>query len=735
MTASADIAQSTVLRWRGVDGAFYRVIEQDGATGERKTVASVDEPRAEIAVRPGCTYRIDIRPAGEKSFVALVPFADAAPEPAGALVFEAPDDGVAAAWRCVLRRGETVLADIVSMRPRIAVARVVAGEAPARFRLFGWHWREHRWVPCGPYAELGAPAAPRARVSAEKRPEASGPAPLVAMFTIDTEANLRLMRRPDRAGAVEHQIFGRSGGRELGIGLIMDQLDRRGIRGTFFLDILMEYQFGRAALERTIEAIAARGHDIQLHVHPSPHLAYAADETLFDACRILTQDSAPEQFARVLGLAVELFERRVGKAPIAFRNGAYHIHDSYFELFRTAGLRYDSTVYAFKNCRASPWIRGRVQPFEVLPGLWEIPLPWMIVNAPGGARSVSQYTARPGPLLDAAKAAYQLLAAQRTQGPIFVPLIMHSYTYLNEVRLDDDRAGADWNRDLLTQVPKGRFRNLRRDPKQECLFLEGADDARIAAVESQLDAIGAMDGARFRAFDELDATLFGAAHGAVEAVCEMDRDSGAGRLTALRRYGADLLRHHDEARPAERIVLARPAVLPETLGGARDAKPTLEWKDEPGALRYRVSQRNADTGQVRLLYHGPDAWFVLAEEDVKPGARYEYRVQVLVSGERYKTIIPYVPLESHRDAAAMRTVRCPDVSGATAYRIRLFDRMVEGVTVFVAARMIPVFPLPMFELPDARLRVTFYAFDGESGAWKNLGPDADLDDVLASEDA
>ena len=55
---------------------------------------------------------------------------------------------------------------------------------------------------------------------------------------------------------------------ELGVGLIMDELDATGAKGTFFVEPLGSHHFGSEGLEAVCKAIHGRGHDVQLHLHP-----------------------------------------------------------------------------------------------------------------------------------------------------------------------------------------------------------------------------------------------------------------------------------------------------------------------------------------------------------------------------------------------------------------------------------------------------------------------------------
>lgn len=726
------IGRDLPLSWPSIAGAkLYRLCQRDEAARKTSTLytgtdTSFVVPGAKQPAGASLTYRVEVMPEDESEYLTLVPFAAPSCEIVSefSLPLQAPAAELAPAWRLIIRdeAADQVLIDRASFtRDFVLDKRELPDESALRYRFSRWLWREKKWEGIGAYRPLqfgSAGTTVQTSYSSSRRPDPAQTSRLIAMITIDTEASLRLMRTPDPAKAVDHQIFSRcDGGREVGINFIMDQLERRGARGTFFLDILMEYQFGRAELERVIEAIASRGHDIQLHVHPSPHLAYADDDRLFEACRRLTREAAPEEFARVMGVAVELFERRVGKAPIAFRNGSYHIHDSYFPILRAAGIRYDSTVYAFKNCRASPWIRGRVQPFEVLPGLWEIPLPWMIAGEFSRQRTVNQYTARSGPLVEASNGAYELLSWQRRGAAIFMPLILHSYSYLNEVRIIDPELGAQWNRSLMPYTPPERFRNLRRDVDTECLFIEGVAESAIVGMESQLGAISNLAASQFLAFDELDRqadALLKISHGATEAICE----TGArNRLTAVRRYPADLVRYW-QAAPAEPANFARPETLPQPLRNSSPTVPTFEWKTPPGALRYRVSQRDVETKNVRLIYHGKDAWFAPPNSQLAQNQRYEYRVQALVSGQRYKTIFPYFPL---RPPLAGQTVQCRAQGWATAYRIRV---RTDPHNVFMnIVSLTPEFAIDPASLPRGKeMCMAFCGWEYETQKWRAITP-------------
>ena len=196
------------------------------------------------------------------------------------------------------------------------------------------------------------------------------------LFTVDTEATLQYMFDPDPRRAVDEFIFCRHPEGEAGIEMIMDALDRHGFKGTFFLDVLSEYQFGEGSLEPVVDAIKRRGHDIQLHMHTAPHLRFARIRSCA-RCPMRWRHTTPDKFRAALELAIALFVERVGEEPVAFSSGAYRVTDEFLQILPEFGLRIDSSIYAFKNCEVSSWMRARTQPFRVGP-LLEIPVSWRL---------------------------------------------------------------------------------------------------------------------------------------------------------------------------------------------------------------------------------------------------------------------------------------------------------------------------------------------------------------------
>ena len=152
---------------------------------------------------------------------------------------------------------------------------------------------------------------------------------LLLVVTIDTEGFLARQLDPNPATTVDELVFGDFGNDEgYGIGTHMDLLEHFGYRGCFFLDVLSAYQYGEDQLKRAADAIMSRGHEVQLHLHDE-HLRNSDDRSIRPlAGDLIAKDR--DQFRAILELGIEVFERLVGKPPIAYRAGGYRITDEHF---------------------------------------------------------------------------------------------------------------------------------------------------------------------------------------------------------------------------------------------------------------------------------------------------------------------------------------------------------------------------------------------------------------------
>jgi hypothetical protein len=350
------------------------------------------------------------------------------------------------------------------------------------------HWANDGWVDREDYRPLVAPGGLRAAVIRQReRPVAGVDAKLLFLFTSDTEFGPNKMRIPDFRRGVEEQIWGRFPAGEAGIGTQMELLEAHGFRGTFFIDVFAEYWAGEdGLLQPVFDEILGRGHDVQLHVHPNPHLRFATDERIRRLANATTQDD-PAAFRAALELALELFERRAGRLPVAYRAGAYRIFDSHFPILRELGITIDSSINPFKNSNVAPWLRARTQPFR-LDGVLEIPISLRLHRRKGVWR-VHQYVPQNEPPLQL-PALEDTVAAASTR-PATVCCIAHSVSFLRRGQPGGPDAMRTWNERWAELVAPDEYEISRLGPKAPFWFFEGPEPARAATFADALERLAA----------------------------------------------------------------------------------------------------------------------------------------------------------------------------------------------------------------------------------------------------
>jgi peptidoglycan/xylan/chitin deacetylase (PgdA/CDA1 family) len=178
----------------------------------------------------------------------------------------------------------------------------------------------------------------------------------------------------------ERAILGRAGPHRYGTPLIMDILEAHGLRGVFFAETFASEVVGDGPLAHAYQEILARGHDVQLHLHPVFHY-YAS----LEHGRIAPSEvpyPIDDLGARSLDVQLELigegmatFRRLLGRSPVAFRAGNYEASDTTLTALGRLGIRYDSsfnaayqgTSYRISNPGSvnSPWEAGPVREIPV----------------------------------------------------------------------------------------------------------------------------------------------------------------------------------------------------------------------------------------------------------------------------------------------------------------------------------------------------------------------------------
>jgi hypothetical protein len=376
---------------------------------------------------------------------------------------------------------------------------------------------------------------------------------LLLVFTIDTECSVLRQPNPDPNRVVDELIFGDlgDGGTPGGIGLHMDLLEHFGFRGCFFVDVLMEFEHGQEALERVVDAIIRRGHEIELHVHPE-HLRWSRSSQVASLAREVASGAAmrdQDVFRRLMELSVDLFERRLGRPPLAYRAGGFRIADIHFPVLDEFGIQIDSSVQPWFKSQVSDWMRARSQPFRIGRTL-EAPPTYFILDEKPGAWETRGFT--PNPYLGDPVPSFGSPAGAP---PRVLTFLSHSFELLCRRESDVPEAVEAFARRLRAvtaghhseQYSGGRRRAVRT-------FGPDIDDALVAAVTGTLRRVADQPAARCITYAELAAVADrfwpGVTHPPTDPVPTLDRRRGVTGVVGTRVYGSGLLTHLAARGPA-----------------------------------------------------------------------------------------------------------------------------------------------------------------------------------------
>lgn len=544
----------------------YRVILY---RSEGEEYVKLEVPDAECRVPPDALdprgrydWRVEYRAAARGEWQPLFPYVglDRDPPPAPAIVLSWPDAG-ALAYRVIVRdeTADAILHKLGVMGTQLVLDPLwLPADHVMRWRVqqsvgADWvDWSEYESLPAPVSVEASDPPAastPLTIRSATPLPTAQvstlGPRAL-ALFTCDTEVSMRMVRDPSPGRGLNEQVFGRVGGREVGIHYLMDRLDEHGMRGTFFVDVLMEFQFGERALKTVVDAILSREHDVQLHLHPAPHLRFSDDPAVRALHSALIGDD-PQQFSDALQIGIEVFERAVGVLPVAYRSGAYHLTDAYLPVLSRHGIHIDSSLWPFRNCRVSPWMWSRTQPFWV-DDVLELPISWILRDQLDGL-SYEQFA----PVLHPRFQTGVLREARLpTTGPPLVwTYIAHSYSMLQKLDDPDPAAYQRWNTAVEKLWPAAEFPIGKLTPDAPVRHYGPPDERRMTAFDDLLASLGARGDIESITLAELQARDprslgLGAPHAGVEPLGIWHDAAGQGGLTVSQRYSSWYLEHLEQ---------------------------------------------------------------------------------------------------------------------------------------------------------------------------------------------
>lgn len=219
-------------------------------------------------------------------------------------------------------------------------------------------------------------------------------------LTVDAEASMGgAWSNPQlRPVGAERRVFCRTGGQDYGIGWQCQRLRERGLKATFFCEVLSSLVLGEDDTRSYLEFLFEEEQDVQLHVHPNFYF-YAeklwADANHADYAVPAQPDNlgamSTEDQAKILGLAVDIYKYLTGRDPTAFRAGGYAADERTLSILARQGLRIDSSwnpVYHRRGSFATE--RPPVNRPFLLNGVLELPVTLVAdpLPLPGKARGL-----------------------------------------------------------------------------------------------------------------------------------------------------------------------------------------------------------------------------------------------------------------------------------------------------------------------------------------------------------
>jgi len=170
------------------------------------------------------------------------------------------------------------------------------------------------------------------------------------MITIDTETSSGCTPAGCFPGPLDGRVYGVQDGRAYGITLIMDLLEKHGMRGTFFVNAYLDSWYPEAEVLAMVQGIVQRGHDVQFHAH--------AEFRCFRQCAPEDMDCrfrCSREAGRVAGTSLENqvkvlregalnIERWSGRYPVAFRGGALQADVTTLQALKALDIGIDSSL-------------------------------------------------------------------------------------------------------------------------------------------------------------------------------------------------------------------------------------------------------------------------------------------------------------------------------------------------------------------------------------------------------
>lgn len=213
-------------------------------------------------------------------------------------------------------------------------------------------------------------------------------------------------------------------GKDYGISLIMDALEKNNLAATFFLEVMNKAYFGEEESKSVCQYILKRNHDVQLHVHPNYRYF---TQGMTKPCSDLLADYSLDEQIEIIAEGISLLKKYGVSHPIAFRAGCFGANDNTLKAIRKNGLLFDSSYclkFQGKTCFLNDFeaINDATEKDSVI----EFPITHFIDFKALSYRRIK-------PLDISAVSFYEIrkvLENAQVHGPNNIVIIMHSFSFV-----------------------------------------------------------------------------------------------------------------------------------------------------------------------------------------------------------------------------------------------------------------------------------------------------------------
>lgn len=169
-------------------------------------------------------------------------------------------------------------------------------------------------------------------------------------------------------------LYGRTAQGDFGLPFQIEQLNRHGLKATYFLEPLFADRAGRNHLADIVHLIQSKGQDVQLHLH-TEWLSEIDDPSIPAHFKQYMHQFTLEEQTALIAKGVRSLQAAGVEKIHAFRAGSYGANDDTLRAASQNNLLFDSSCnpcYLGKDCKIDPNLQW-LQPVKK-EGIWEFPV-------------------------------------------------------------------------------------------------------------------------------------------------------------------------------------------------------------------------------------------------------------------------------------------------------------------------------------------------------------------------